>query len=177
MNGLPKSPKLQLHITQEIIDAAQVRDSNHCMIAEAIKAARPEAKNISVDLATIRFTDPNKRVRFTYLTPRVAQVCLVNFDQARPAVPFSFQIRSGQVTRAGANRTQQLQRVMSESEKAKRSAGGHRLNQLMRNTKIVKRQTGHVADRVGGKTPPLQQTKDNVPFSRRRAYGLRALEY
>jgi hypothetical protein len=46
------------------------------MIAEAIKQAVPRATNVSVDLSTVRWTDPEKKLRYTYLTPRAAQIAL-----------------------------------------------------------------------------------------------------
>lgn len=174
MSRTAKSPKVKLVITKEIIDAAIPRDSQHCMIADALKAARPDARCVSVDLATIRFTDPEKGCRYTYLTPRIAQVCLVNFDRAIKPEPFDFILRSGQVTRSGNTRTP---RKMTEKERAQRSLAGKHLNLKKSRILVRDRTTGVVAERVGGKTPPLQKGKDDVPFTRRRAFGLRALEY
>jgi hypothetical protein len=95
--------KLRLDITQDIIDTALPQNSSHCMIADAVKRALPDVKAISVDLTTIRFTDPVKRQRYIYLTPRSAQVALINFDQGNSVVPFSFQLRTAtQVTRIAA---------------------------------------------------------------------------
>jgi len=93
---------LTISVTQPIIDQAQKRDSGHCMIADAIRTAIPEAKSVSVDLATIRFTDPAKRQRYIYLTPLLAQRALVDFDQGVPAEPFRFQLKkAAQVVESG----------------------------------------------------------------------------
>jgi hypothetical protein len=178
-----KSPVITLSVTQELIDTARTRDSNHCMIAEALKAARPDARKIAVDLATIRFTDGKRHCRYTYLTPRTAQVCLVNFDQGRPPEPFQFRLRGAHVTRAGAA-TAPRKSDMSDAERTAREAAGERLGLAqkrraeLRRSRLVPRNGTHadVPDRVGGKAPPLQKGKDDVPFSRRRAFGLRALE-
>jgi hypothetical protein len=175
---LPKGPKIQLHVTQDIIDSAQARNSTHCLIAEALAVARPEAKNISVDLATIRYTDPKKGVRFTYLTPRTAQVCIVNFDQGKPSTPFSLQLRGAMVTRSGSNKIARGKQPLTEAQKEQRRESGLELNAKLGRTRLQDRNEGNtVPDRVGGKTPPLQKDSDDLPFSRRRAFGLRGLEY
>jgi hypothetical protein len=75
-------------VTRELIDRATTRDSHHCMIAEAIKEATPLLKNISVDLQTIRYTDPRTKTRYTCLTPPAAAHALVEFDQGRAVEPF-----------------------------------------------------------------------------------------
>jgi hypothetical protein len=72
------------------------------MIAEAIRAAEPRYKHISVDLATVRFTDAKKRARYMFLTPPIAQQALINFDQGRKVQPFNFILRRpAQVVMAG----------------------------------------------------------------------------
>jgi hypothetical protein len=60
------------------------------MIADALRDTLPDAKKISVDLQTIRFTEPSKGQRYTYLTPTIAQDYLVAFDQGLPLEPFQF---------------------------------------------------------------------------------------
>jgi hypothetical protein len=176
MTRAPQSPKVRLEVTAEIITASLARDSTHCMIAETLKRARPDAKSIAVDLATIRFTDSKKGVRYTYLTPRIAQVQLVNFDQGRKPEPFSFVLRGAHVTRKGPTKPP---KHMTEKQKQQRTESGRKLNEKLKRTKLVVREkgSGTVPDRVGGAAPPMQIGADGVPFSRRRAFGLRALEY
>lgn len=175
----PKGPKVHIKVTPEIIAESMQRDSRHCMIAEAIKKSYPDATHVSVDLATIRFTDIKRGLRFTYLTPRIAQVQLVKFDQGVEPPPFDFQIRSPQVTRSGNTRTPP-KRQLSLKEQKQRTEAGKKLNEKLKRTRLHARDSsrkGLVPDRVGGKTPPLQFGEDGVPFSRRRAFGLRSLEY
>lgn len=94
---------IRLHIDQHHIDNAEVRNSHHCMIADALRDAIPEAKFISVDLQSIRFSlfDENRyreeRVgtRYFYFTPTIAQVALLKFDQGKKLRPFEFTMRSG----------------------------------------------------------------------------------
>ena len=86
-------PKQVIRVTQDLIDGAKREDSSHCMIAEALKVALPEATHISVDLATIRYTDRKHQRRVMILTPPPAQVGLLMFDQADPdLVPFEFNL-------------------------------------------------------------------------------------
>jgi hypothetical protein len=80
----------RVNVTEPLIDRATQRDSRHCMIAEAIQHAHPEFKNIMVDLATIRWTNPRTKKRYVCLTPEVAARALVEFDQGRAVEPFAF---------------------------------------------------------------------------------------
>lgn len=184
---IPKSPRLKVEVTQERIDHAITRDSRHCMIAEAIRAAVPEAKSISVDLATIRFTDPRRGLRYTYLTPRIAQVSLVQFDRRKKPAPFEFNLRQGHVAYAGSTATRKEKHreagttARTGSTEGRRK-GGKRGAEALRKTRLVTRNgkanpKGDVLDRVGGKAAPLQSVADDVPFTRRRAFGVRALEF
>jgi len=72
--------RLHIPITQEVINNAVARDSAHCVVADAIRAAIPEALRVTVDLQTIRWTLPDG-TRVVYLTPAPEQALLVNFDQ------------------------------------------------------------------------------------------------
>lgn len=163
----PRAPRVRLELNEDLIAVSKKADSSHCMIADALKAALPDATHVSVDLQTIRFSDPRRGLRYTYLTPRTAQVALVNFDQGRKVEPFTFQLRGGQVTSAGRRKAGQPKKPTAEKRKGTKMKM-HDLKQQ----RIVNRDKtkGEVPDRVGGKTPPT------TPFARRRAFGLRALE-
>lgn len=85
---LKSEPRHQvtLHISDEIIDRAIRADSGGCVIADAIKAQVPNATAVTVDLATIRFSDKPAGKRYIYLTPDAAQLCVFAFDRGlRPA--------------------------------------------------------------------------------------------
>jgi hypothetical protein len=153
VKNVPKAPRVTIVVTQKEIDEALPRDSGHCMIADAVKATVPSAKNVSVDLQTIRWTDHTKGLRYTYLTPRVGQVALVKFDQGIPPVPFSFQLRKGQVT-------------ASQSPRLKAHRAKLKTTELQ-----VDGDLNNVPRRVGGKPPPLA-----AHHGTRRAFGLRGLE-
>lgn len=94
---LPRGPQFFAQVTKDLIDSAVRGDSGHCMIAEAVKAARPEAEYVSVDIQTIRFSDRGKRLRYIYLTPRVAADAILDFDQGVSPEPFSFRLRNAHV--------------------------------------------------------------------------------
>jgi hypothetical protein len=151
------------------------------MFAEAIKAAYPKARSIAVDLATVRLTDPEKHLRFTYLTPRIMQVQLVRYDQGLELAPFDVLLRGAHITRSGTS-AERRGVTLTKKSQTKRSLSPAQRRAFEKATQMNKQRltdhgnVDHVPDRVGGKTPPLQPTADDVPFSRRRAFGLRALQ-
>jgi hypothetical protein len=83
---------MRISVTKEHVDNGKVKDSQSCMIADAIKQACPKAQYIMVDLQSIRFTDKAKRKRYIYLTPAVAQHNLIRFDQGDSVKPFTFSL-------------------------------------------------------------------------------------
>lgn len=94
--------RITVDVAQTTIDRSEQADSSHCMIADAVRAAVPEAESVSVDLVTIRFTDRAKRQRYIYLTPLRVQQALVDFDQGRHNEPFKFMLaKAVQVVEAG----------------------------------------------------------------------------
>lgn len=149
------TPRVPVNVTEDIIKFAEVRNSGHCMISDAVKQSVPWARSISTDLQTIRFTDAAKKVRYVYLTPRSAQVALVSFDQGIPTKPFRFMLRSGQVTRSRAG----------DYEKAKIQ------------TEKKGRDTTPVTGISGGRTPPKAALASGGQIrGMRRTFGLRDLK-
>jgi hypothetical protein len=92
-----RAPQLNFPITDEMIETAIPKDSAHCMIADGLRAALPHAQQISVDLATIRYTDPRTGRRYIYLTPTPAQVALLDFDQGSKPKPFTVKAHAAQI--------------------------------------------------------------------------------
>jgi hypothetical protein len=90
--------RVKFQVTAENIKNACKADSRHCMIAQAIATELPHVRAISVDMMTIRWSDPAKGWRFVYLTPKPAQEALVRYDMGLEIRPFSFQVRSGHAT-------------------------------------------------------------------------------
>ena len=143
--------RFTVEVTDKMIALSERRNSAHCMVAEAVRESLidlgVDPKFIAVDIATIRFSDIGRGYRYTYLTPRIAQVALIAFDAGKHTEPFSFQLRVAQVTKMGRQR--------SGSNK-----------QTMR-TRTARDTSGAVPIREGGKAPPSAGL--------RRAYGVRAL--
>jgi len=97
-----KVTRVTVAVTSAQIDQAIPQDSAHCMIADAIKATVPHAKAVSVDLASIRWTDPRVGKRYLYLTPPSVQEALLLFDNGIKPPPFRFVLRSpAQIATAG----------------------------------------------------------------------------
>jgi hypothetical protein len=90
-----------------IADSLQ-RSSSACAIAEALKQQIPNAIFVSVDLASIRWTDRVKQIRYVCLTPICAQELIVNFDQGlrEKLHPISFDLRPVMIARSGQRRRQ-----------------------------------------------------------------------
>ncbi len=152
-----KTSKIPIHVTQEAIDRAVQRSSGHCAIAESIKEGLPGVSYVSVDLQTIRFTDSKAGKRYSYLTPRIAQLHLINYDQGgREALePFSFKLSAPvQVRNAGKqNRgTQPVEGVTGASE-------------------------GKVPKVKGGRAMPVGSLSNLKRTGKVRTFGLRALDY
>jgi hypothetical protein len=92
-------------VTAGAIDGARI-------IAAAIRAARPEVRNVAVDLGTIRWTDPETGRRQTFATPVVVRAALLTLDSGAAPTPFRFTLgRAARTVRpqgggsAGAGRT------------------------------------------------------------------------
>lgn len=83
---------MKITVDKTNISDAIRKDSHHCMIADAIKDAVPNAQFIVVDLQTIKFSDPDTKKRKSYLTPPVAQGNLLKFDAGESVKPFSFNL-------------------------------------------------------------------------------------
>jgi hypothetical protein len=114
----PRAPRIDFDVTAEHIAAAVPRDSGHCMIADALRDAIPDAEFISVDLATIRWTDVNAGYRYIYLTPGAAQAALIDFDQGKTPEPFHIKQNAAQMhLTAGARkaRTERNRAIKDET--------------------------------------------------------------
>jgi hypothetical protein len=93
--------KFWLRVSQEEINQSTERDSHHCMIADAVKRTIPSATYISVDVQSIRFTEASTGLRYTFLTPAVAQRNLLKFDKGEKVKPFGFMLQNPLLRPAG----------------------------------------------------------------------------
>lgn len=156
MSKFGHAPRIFVIVTKEAIDNGVARNSNHCMIAESLKERYPQLRYVSVDIQTIRATDPEKKERYVWLTPRAAQKMIIDFDAGRRPQPFSFHCRDGQVTDSGKTYDP------VEAKKKRRKV----LKAKLRMARGGNKQT--VPERIGGKTPPRS-------VGQRRSFGLRSL--
>ena len=153
-----RSPVLKVNVQQSIIDAAQIANSGHCAGADALKDTYPQYTYVSIDLQTVRVSDPAKGLRYIYLTPRILQQAIWLFDQGKKIRPFRYVLRSAHVVAMSlANRTK------GQPRRDQVRLGRRR---LLANTK------NQLPDVIGGRAPKKQTGPGN---SFRREYGLRAL--
>ncbi len=68
------------------------RTDGERVIAEAIRAARPEVRNVAIDVGTIRWTDPKTGRRVTFDTPVAVRNALLGFDRGATLEPFRFRL-------------------------------------------------------------------------------------
>jgi N-acetyl-beta-hexosaminidase len=141
--------KFIIEVTQEVINDSIQRDSSHCMIAEAVKQAIPDAGFVSVDLQTIRFSHKKTRKRYVFLTPRRAQVELIKFDQGIQPEPFSVQLQRGQVI-------EMSERKPNRDSKAEREA------------KAAETATQRITDRLF--PTPVEETPEPPASKKKRPY-------
>lgn len=153
-----------LDVSQEIINAAIPKDSSHCIIADALRAAVPAARHVSVDLQTIRFTDPATSKRYVFLTPGPAQSVLVNFDQGVMPEPFLMRLgKPAQIVKSG-----RTARDKGETDAHPNMPPGQR-RRLRTRTDATQ---GH-PQVLGGKLPPTAALSSTR--GKRRTFGLRTL--
>jgi hypothetical protein len=158
---------LKIAVTQELIDQATERDSRRCMIAEAIKEAKPHYERVIVDLQTIRWTNPRTKKRYLVLTPEAVAFALVAFDQGERIEPFASTLRPSQVTPIVSRERIEDQAVGQRRAYRKKQARGRK--------QLVVDGQGRVHVK-GGEMPPTGHLS-NVKISRNdvRLYGRRLL--
>lgn len=166
-------PETKITVTEPIIERACQRDSRHCMVAEAIQAEKPAWRNISVDLQTIRWTNPRTRTRYTALTPEPVGRAIVAFDRGEPVEPFDVTLRP-------------VHRVKTKKAKAEQSRQRRNPTVKSSGSRVVVEggrslPRGHLGGSASGqpaRSSELTTTPEgNVQLSggRYRQYGLRQL--
>lgn len=194
--------RVRLAVTPELIADATLGDSGHCMIAEAVKEALPWARHVSVDIQTIRYSDPSTRARYIFLTPRMAQDALVAFDAGEEIVPFRCELRSPHITtmqshkdpkprtEAQQARDEQLAdrrretlakyRAPGSTTGARTTRGRAKMSKAPGATPGPNGGGGALPRITGGQPPPVGALASGktgkVPAARRRQYGIRALD-
>jgi hypothetical protein len=118
-------PSGDIRVTADIINAACRMNNRRCMIADAIRRHVVGAQNIVVDLMTIRYSIPEKGLRYIFHTPRKAQFALMKFDAARPITPFKFRLHSGHIVSMRAKDRSRLEHNLGKRKMtAKKHANG-----------------------------------------------------
>lgn len=87
----PKRRRLKIELSD--IESAKATSSTQCAIARAIARQVEGASHISVDVATIRFTEGERR--FYYSTPPEAQRFIIHFDLGENGEPFDLNLITG----------------------------------------------------------------------------------
>lgn len=164
-----RAPRIDFQVTAEHIATARRQDSEHCMIADALRDQYPDAAYVSVDLATIRFTDLAAGWRYIYLTPVRAQAALVDWDQGNDVEPFRVVQRAAQMTPTAGARRQRSAENKGTGTPRKRRAEAAEAEAVARGGRMLTTSTnGEVPTVVGGRALPLARR------GRRREFGLRA---
>jgi hypothetical protein len=96
---------MRVKVEKDHITNGTAKNSQHCMIADAIQDACPTARFIMVDLQSIRFSDKATRKRYVYMTPPIAQSNLLKFDQGKSVKPFVFNLKTPVCSRTMDART------------------------------------------------------------------------
>jgi len=167
----PKAPQVKVRVAAEDINKAIPKHSGHCMISDSIKRVYPQYTHVATDIQTIRFTDPTKGLRYTYLTPRMAQSALLSFDQEIKPEPFEFSLKGGHVSKAGQTLAERAYRRAKKKISPKQAEAARRnlqkIASLKRKILVKGPNPRSVPTIVGGKPPPI------APGTRRE-FGLRA---
>lgn len=151
--------RLHIPVTQEIINNATQRDSSHCVIADAVRAALPDVTRVTVDLQTIRFTLPGGE-RVIYLTPASEQALLVNFDQGQKPSPRDMYLSHPIQILPARDRSGESQKRTTVVKHKRRATENH---------------GAQIEVTVeGGKLPPTAALSNTR--GRRRTFGLRTLQ-
>ena len=86
---------IKVRVTKEHIENSVVKDSHHCMIADAIHSRLKWASYVMADTQSIRFNNKKSGKRYIFLTPPQAQKAIVLFDQGVKMKPFEFTLAAG----------------------------------------------------------------------------------
>lgn len=184
------SPRIVVDVTAEDIATAIPQDSGHCMIADAIQRLHPDVTGVSVDLATVRFTDKAKGKRYVYLTPELAQMALLMFDQGELPPPFTFELkRAAQIVPVTTSKARRAKKEASRAAALVNQAAAVLEGKEASGDRPTSRGPAELVPpaggsresipvKVGGKAPAigaLAHTGQAHPkYGRRRTFGLRA---
>jgi hypothetical protein len=121
-----RNGRLFVEVIEEHIAKALERCSSHCIVAMAVASALPHARHISVDLQSIRFTDPKKQLRYTFLTPHLARDIVIGFDQGErdKLKPVRFSMKPAIIAQSGKKRATPTKGQRSEARQGAAACSG-----------------------------------------------------
>jgi hypothetical protein len=158
------SPTIKVQITEEARERAIQSNSGGCLIADGIREQYPQFSRIAVDMATIRMTDREKGVRYTYLTPPLAQHCLLAFDQGW----------RNPVEEVVIKKAVQILPVMAEGPGQKKQRAEHRLERL--SSLQMKEAAGEPLDKTEKMILTKSRMEPKPPRERPTARGPREIK-
>jgi hypothetical protein len=87
--------KAVVRVSKTDISDSVPKNSERCMIASALHRSIPNARYVSVDVASVRYSDVQTGRRHIFLTPPNAQRALLQFDKGEKVEPFQFTLANG----------------------------------------------------------------------------------
>jgi hypothetical protein len=161
--------KERISVTSDRIQEAIRRNSSACMAADAIKEALPWAKSVSVDIQTMRLTDPEARLRYIFLTPRRVQEHIVDWDAGVDPEPFDFMLgKPTQIVKAHMGTDWKKPTITGTDRKAISEALDQEV--ILGGATAIESKKGAIIV-IGGKTPPKSRGSSGV-----RAFGIKGLK-
>jgi hypothetical protein len=160
---IPNGPRLKFTVTQQFIDKGIAANSGYCMIAESLKAAYPQFTNVAVDMRLIRATDPQKELRYIWVTPELAGAALVLWDQG--TMPPEFEVVLNNPWVQAAPQKKKRSKELSARDRA-RNKSRHNLHRALKKRRLIASE-GKMRQ-VGGKEPALGQ------WSFQRTFGVKS---
>ena len=179
---------LTIEITKEAWEEASRSKSGGCLIAEAIEAQYKQLVNVKVNVALIRATDTRSGLRYSWTTPRAAQMILLHFDQGwshpgfyriqtrRPAHIAEPVLQKGRAE-ARASRLAELEARDPETLTAAERSGLTRLRATPPRptregkSRVISRRGDET--KIGGQRIPTGGTHPNMLAGRDRHFGMR----
>lgn len=128
-----KTKTKYIRVTDEIIKNSKKESSRHCMVADAIRHAIPEAYSIDVTAETIRFNVAETRYYFT--TPSRVAANIALYDEDRHVPGFAFQLTKPYTAPVLRNRSKPAKGNVSKTRP-------RRLGQQDKTVRLTRRRRG-----------------------------------
>jgi hypothetical protein len=116
----------------------------------------PDVRNVTVDLATIRWSEPKSSRRFIYLTPESARGFIIDFDQGHRDRLHPFTLRLSHA----------MQIVRMDTRDRRAAAKGRDRSKTPKEKRKILQIGGSGVQQLGGKAPPVMNN-----IIRKRLYG------